>query len=157
MHELKYIYDCPLGITRFDKYFDYLRSVEKGMPSQLSSFALDTDRYVLRSDGTLHDAWISRFCFENNYSEGEIKESTAKLDLLHSSHEIELHLLYSGMLKADLSVGLQEAILRPVDLLVHEFTVVEPGVFQHLIRFDKGEWISIRFREFNFSTTPIGL
>jgi hypothetical protein len=156
LNELKYIYECPLGITRFDKYFDYLKNVEQQMPPLLASFALDKERYVLRSNATLHDAWLSKFSLENRYTECEIIESIATLDLLHSSHEFVLQLVYADVVKIEFSVGFQVTSPHPVDLLVHEFTILEPGVFQHLIHFDKEEWISIGFKRFSYTTTGTG-
>lgn len=151
LNDLKYIYECDLGITRFDKYFEYLKVVEKEMPPLLASFALDKDRYVLRSNATLHDAWLTKFGLENRYAESEIAESVATLELLHSSHEFVFQLVYSDVVKAEFSLGFRALCQRPVDLLVHEFTILEPGVFQHLIHFDKGEWISIGFKRFGFT------
>lgn len=150
LNELKHIYECSLGITRFDKYFAYLKTVEHAMPPVLADFASDKERYLLRSDSTLHDAWLKNFSLESRYSVSGDKESIATLDLLHSSHEFVLRLVYFDVVKVHFAVGPQ-ASTTPVDLLVHEFTVLEPGVFQHLMCFDKNEWISIGFKGFEFT------
>lgn len=150
LNELKHIYECSLGITRFDKYFAYLKTVEHEMPPLLADFASDKERYLLRSDSTLHDAWLKNFSLQSRYSVSGDKESIATLDLLHSSHEFVLRLVYLDVVKVHFAVGPQ-ASTSPVDLLVHEFTVLEPGVFQHLMCFDKNEWISIGFKGFEFT------
>jgi hypothetical protein len=151
LNELKHIYECSLGITRFDKYFAYLKTVEHQMPRILADYAEDEQRYLLRSSLTLHDAWLLNLSLENEYSESGEKKSIAKLRLLHSSHKLVLQLVYLDVLGFNMSLGIQEPGSRPIDLLVHEFTVVAPGVFQHLMRFDRDEWISIVFKQFEFA------
>lgn len=149
-NELQHIYECELGMTHFDTYFAYLKTVEQEMPAGLASFALDEERYVLRSDSTLHDAWLEGFSLASRYSASGDKDTIVTVDLLHSSHEYVLRLAYLDVVKVHFAVGPQASTV-PVDLLVHEFTVLEPGVFQHLMCFDKNEWISICFKGFEFT------
>jgi hypothetical protein len=133
----------------FDKYFSYLQSIEGQLPPALAKFALDESRYELQSDETLHDAWLTKLSFEKKYFDHETSESVVTLELLHSSHESVCQLSYSDVVTLEMSSGLESIDPYPSDLLVHEFSLVSLGLFQHLIHFDHGEWIRVVFRRFS--------
>lgn len=73
---------------------------------------------------------------------------------MHSSHERDIHLRYADVRDVAFHLKPDRWPDKPVDLLVHEFCVVEPGVFRHFLQFDRGVFIEIFFEGFDVSFTP---
>ncbi len=151
MKKLVHIYDDADGITRFNRYFGYLNSVKNELPEGLLAFATNEDHYALNSSVTLHDSWLRSLDVKKEYSSAGDSRSVVTLKLLHAMHESVISLVYSPA--AELSCQLTPTHWpdRPVDLLIHEFSMVEPGKFRHFVQFDRGVWIEIFFHEFAFN------
>ncbi|NHZ79045.1 hypothetical protein F2P44_07115 [Massilia sp. CCM 8695] len=151
MNQFKYIYQRHDGATCFDRYFAYLGTIQQDMPPALASFSMDPDRYALNSDVTLHDSWLESLNVEKEYVGTEQGPSTVKLKLLHSSHESVINLVYTDVLGMNSSLQPSQWPLQPADLLVHEFCMLEAGIFRHFIEFDRDMWVEILFRSFDFT------
>jgi hypothetical protein len=151
-----YIYENEQGITCFERYFDYLNSIRVEMPTRLMAFATDSRRYVLNGEGTLHDAWLKSMSVVNEYPEGMAPLSVVQLRLLLASHQTEIVLDYSGVVAVSCSLEPDRWPNQPVDLLVHEFSKLEKGVFRHFIKFDRGVWVDLEFTGFDFRVHGMG-
>lgn len=119
------------------------------MPDTLYEFASDSKRYELRGEKTLHDSRISHL----NIGYQKEKEFSCKVVLYLELADLgnKLQLEYSGV------VAIQNSFVpdfwpnQPVDLLTHEFTLSDNGLFRHFIEFDRGVWCDIIFSSFAFA------
>ncbi|MDR2152995.1 MAG: hypothetical protein LBO72_09255 [Helicobacteraceae bacterium] len=144
-------YKRKLNNISYDEYFDYLKSID--MPANLAAFALDINRYVLSGEDTLHDSWITAFNVSKSVDIEGYVDTKVGIDLLCAMHHKTLSLNYFGVQEVDCSLGAKYNQNRPVDLLAHEFTRSERGLFQHFIEFDAGVWIRILFSQFDYKET----
>jgi len=53
---MKHIFMDNDGVTHFESYFEYLKSMKDKMPSHVYQFASDYNHYSLDSHSSLHDA-----------------------------------------------------------------------------------------------------
>lgn len=140
------IYIDNAGVTCFDRYFEYLRSVEKWLPRELAAFALDPRRYELNGPLTLHDAHLRRFAvIKAVNSSGEV-ETKVELELLLAATDAALKLTYSGTERVESELNSNLWPNRPVDLLVHEFDVLPDERFTHTLTFDRGVRVQVIFQ-----------
>lgn len=150
MSNFKFIYEDELGITHFDKYFNYIKNSRQHMPENLWRFASDTSRYELNGRLTLHDSRLESLAISNTYNADDniVAVDCVSINLLlASSGKIELS--YSGVLSVRYHKPLGEWEDKAADLLTHEFTIVRAGVYRHLIEFDHGVEFEIFFRNFD--------
>lgn len=143
-----YIYDDGDGVTCLDRYFSYLDGAAASMPKELSAFALDEGRYTLQGGRTLHDAWLLGATVGKGYGDGAMVASTFELRLLQAMHASELVLRYGGVTRLNLRLHPDFWPDTPIDLLVHEVTVCGKQSYRHALRFDRGVYIDVRFRDF---------
>src|SRR6218665_519647 len=141
-----YIYENELGITCFDRYFEYLKSIEADMPDPLKKFAMDPGRYELNGPRTLHDAWLCalRVDKEHDVSQQLVKTSVPlELQLAVGQMPLCLRYLDGSAIQTQLIPDRWPA--RPVDLLFHEISRVDQCRFRHIFIFDRGVKIDISF------------
>lgn len=144
MKSLKYIYQDDYGVTFFDPYFEYLRQIEADMPEPMRSFALDIGRYELNVPRTLHDAWLRTFHLDQNIEDQRVEKSI-RLDFLLASGKRILTLKYKNVISIKTDLNPDHWSDRPTDLLVHEISKCEQGLFRHIFIFDRGVKIDISF------------
>lgn len=147
MTSLIYIYENELGITFFDRYFEYMQSIERRMPASLKNFALDAGRYELNGLRTLHDAWLTAFSIGKEYDSLEqLVQTSVQIDLQLAASQKSLGLKYLDVTAIQTQLTPDQWPARPVDLLVHEFSIDEAGQFRHFLKFDRGVYVVISFR-----------
>ena len=139
---MKYIIENELGFTTYDNYFKYVDSIKSSLSEKLYSFASDPERYDLRSQKTLHDAWIEHI--EVNYrSTGcdEVRKIDIALTLLGQHHDRKHQLLYKGVHSYSFKNMDSNGRINN-DLLLHEIRL-EGELIAHEIIFDNGVEILI--------------
>jgi hypothetical protein len=155
MSELKYIYNDAQGVTRFDKYFEYLQSIKTQLPLVLGNFALATNRYELNGNDTLHDAWLKSLNMTKDYGIDKPSITKVQLSLLLATHLKIVHLEYSEVIHIKCSLASNLWPMQPVDLLVHEVSLLAENTFQHFIQFDRGMWIEVVFSAFKVHESSV--
>ncbi|MEG2803642.1 hypothetical protein [Stenotrophomonas sp.] len=140
---------------QFGPYFDYLREIAPALPPALRAFALDVDRYDLQGAGSLHDARMSSFTVIKSSVDGS-DGATVRLEVvfLDQAFAGELVIVYTGVS----GYRLQESfpLERPgVDVLVHEFALLEAERFEHRVLFEDGGGYVVTFAGFSCSHRPL--
>jgi hypothetical protein len=153
MEEFRYIYQDVNGVTHFDRYFEYVERIRDRLPPRLAAFATDTERYALQGDSTLHDAWITHFHLTKDYRNRELLSTSISLGLMLATGDRHVSLNYRGVRHIRSTLQPDRWPQQPVDLLVHEFSESEPGVYQHAVEFDRGVEFSVEFVDFDFVET----
>jgi len=144
-----HIYENDKGVICFDRYFEYLRKIAQGMPGPLAVFAMDPGRYELNGPRTLHDGWLKSLNVIKEYGDPECTVNTSVyIGLRLPTNGAILTLSYFGVLQLQTTLEPTRWPIRPVDLLVHEFTQKNSGEFQHLLQFDRGVGIRVTFTSF---------
>jgi hypothetical protein len=124
---LKYVtIDEHAGTVLWDRYFEYLRSVEQLFPAELYAYAINWDHYSLESVESLHDAWLTSAQF--GYREREVT-----LEFLGSFHDRTQVFKYTGV-KSHAFGMLTEYWLGDGDVLAQEFRL-EDNCIVHEIMF----------------------
>lgn len=145
---MKYIFDDENEITQYDLYFDYIRSISDEIPKSLYDFVSDVERYDLRSSKSLHDSWLERinvtsplFSFKNEDTELELSFYSVELVLFNRKTDFQHTLTYQAVSSLECS-NLENNIVRPSDLLAHEFRLEERR-YVHEILFENASSITI--------------
>lgn len=148
MTHLIYIYENESGATCLDRYFEYLKSVEDLLSVSLKKFALDKRRYELNDSRTLHDAWLKNISIDKEYEPStQLVETTVQVELQLADAKTYLKLKYFGVVEIQSQLNPDRWGSRPVDLLVHEISIDDKGLFRHFLMFDRGVYVVIFFRE----------
>lgn len=150
MERLKFIYEDERGVTCFDRYFAYLSSIAEQLPAEVREFACDHGRYELNGPRTLHDSWLAEFRGVNDYSDSAAVSRELRVVLLLPSHRRTVSMTYSRVHGFSASMTPTRWPTKPVDLLVHEFSVLEDGLVRHVVEFDSDSWYEVVFSEFSF-------
>ena len=133
---MKYVeVDDRTGVVSWDAYFEYLRTIQKRLPAELYSYAINWEHYSLDGKNSLHDAWLIGIQFAN-------REKEVSLELLGARHDRKLLFKYvdvQGYL-LDLDVEYKRG---DRDVLAHEFRI-EHGVIVHDVLFSNKKSILIR-------------
>ena len=148
MNKLERIYHDGVS-WNFSEYFEYLKEVANQMPLSLRTFAGDMKSYSLHGNQTLHDARVLSTViskqYESRYSGGKTCIEISLIDQLFAG---KTTLSYFGVSSFLLSEsGLLEH--GHADVLLHEFSVVRPGIYKHQIAFDHGAAWCIGFTDFS--------
>ena len=88
------IYQNKLGITKFNKYFSYLKDIRDEIDPYIYEFFSDERKYQLRGEKTLHDSWIQDFKISRELKTAENTNSSIELRLLLADWENVLILNY---------------------------------------------------------------
>lgn len=146
MTTLTRIYENEHGVTCFDRYFEYLRSIDADMPDPMKRFALDPGRYELSGPRTLHDAWLRNLRVNKEYdiSQQSVRTSV-QLELQLAVAQMSLGLKYRDVTEIQTQLTPERWPERPVDLLVHEISKDKAGRFRHVFVFDRGVTVDISF------------
>ena len=149
-----YIYEDDQGFTRLDQYFSYLRGISDQMPPVLRGFACDESRYDLKSESSLHDAWVESIFYENNFSPDSnfILFSLLRIKLLLAKRNCVLSLSYGSVVAFECNCTPTLWPECAVDLLVHEIRAESDGFFSHNLQFDRNIWLRVVFRDFSWHT-----
>jgi len=137
------------GISwNFSNYFDYLKNVANEMPPSLRDFAIAVESYSLREKGTLHDARVLSLVvskrYEDQFSNGK---TSIEINFIDQFFEEKITLVYDGVSSFFFNEsGLAEN--GHADVLLHEFSIIRPGVYKHQIILDHGGEIYIEFTDF---------
>ncbi|WNH53221.1 hypothetical protein [Stenotrophomonas oahuensis] len=137
------------GAWEFDEYLDYIESVSHLMPEHLGQFAGSYSSYELTSSNTLHDSRMVTLSLSKEVGDDGVT-SVARMDvvLLHQSHEKHVLLSYSGIIGYS---AFETEILdrvRGVDVLLHEFSLLEGRGYRHAVLFENGGGYVVDFLHF---------
>jgi hypothetical protein len=144
-----YIEEDEKGSPRTDAYFAYLADAATSMPAGLAAFAQERDRYAQGGARTLRDAWLLGAAIGKAYGDrASLVDSTLEIRLLQVSHKSELVLRYAGVTRVLMRLHPDYQPDGAIDLMAHEVTVCGKQSFRHAIRFDRGVYIDVRFRDF---------
>lgn len=147
MSKFKYIFDDGLSWNH-SAYFAYLDKICSSMPPQLSAFACEVERYELRGSRTLHDCRVLSLSVKKNYTNPYRKCSTSLvLELVDQFFEKRISLRYDDATVITISDN-ADSHNNAVDILLHEFLVLEDGQFEHYLVLDNEGEIRVRFRDF---------
>ncbi len=135
---MKYIYTNSNGVAQFDKYFQYLKSIQGQLPENVFSFAANVEHYDLSSHSSLHDAWLENIDIREigQGERHEQRQTEIKLCLLGAFHDRHIYLTYKDVQKYCLSAA--GALTGHGDLLVHEVQLSDSGSLIHELQFEKG-------------------
>lgn len=131
------------------EYFDYIREVADQMPPSLRDFAINIESYSLHGCATLHDARILSLLvskvYGSNFSDGK---TLVDLRLVDQLFEGEIALSYGDVSRFEFNEsGLAEN--GHADILLHEFSVIRPGVYSHQIVLEHGGGLFVEFSDFS--------
>ncbi len=130
----------------FSRYFQYIERVAGQMPPSLRAFASDVESYGLRGNKTLHDARILSLAVSRKYAARFTDaETLIELRLIDQMFEGTTTLGYGGVSSVQFC---ERDLMRDADLLLHEFSIVRPGVYRHHIILDHGGELRIEFAQF---------
>jgi hypothetical protein len=134
----------------FSDYFEYIRGIANAMPQPLRDYSTDVGSYALHGTKTLHDSRMLSVVIEKMYDENFSNAvSSIKLNFIDQLFEGKTTLRYvdvSSYLFKEVDLDLN----RHADVLVHEFSIVKPGLFKHRIIFDHSGEVEIEFRKFSY-------
>ena len=144
---MRYILFGPMGWDH-RPYWTYLSSVRAKMPPHLYSLAANPENHDLKSPNSLHDAWLERF----ELVELRRRNLQINLCLLGPQHDRHINLSYKGVM--NYGIHNPDKFIAPHtldkghgDLLVHEVTIIDEGLFSHELLFSKGTDIYIEFTD----------
>ena len=123
---MKYIDIDP--VTRevnWDRYFEYLRSVEPLLPDGLKRYAMDWAHYSLESEETLHDAWLTSIDIGS-------KDRTLVLEFLGPRHDRRHLLQYVEVQKHILELHV-EYQFGDRNVFVHEFRLEGSSLVHEIV------------------------
>lgn len=133
------VIDCA-GILNMDRYFEYIESIRPLISNELYQFAIDVERYDLRSKKSLHDSWLEgidlRLVTTDQKSYGD-----AVLTLTGPYHDRRHILEYRQVQKLTFCDNIL-IDYKQKDLLTHEITLTEAGLSHELV-FDRDRTIQI--------------
>lgn len=139
----------------FSDYFDYIKEVADEMPPSLRVFASTVKSYSLRGNRTLHDARVLSLVvskrYETQFSDGK---TSIEVSLVDQWFEGKIILRYEGV-SSFLFSEPDLAGKGHADVLLHEFSVVRPGIYKHQIVMDHGGELHIEFVDFFHEWTEL--
>jgi hypothetical protein len=146
-----HIQEDAKGAFLLEPYFATLRQDAPAMPPALAAFAQDPSRYAVGGGRTLRDAWLLAANIGRRYgNKASVVESSLELRLLQVTHKTELVLRYWGVTRVLMRLHPDYQPDSAIDLMAHEVTVCGKDTYRHAIRFDRGVYIDVRFRDFAF-------
>lgn len=146
------IYQNELGITKFNKYFSYLKDIRDEIDPYIYEFFSDERKYQLRGEKTLHDSWIQDFKISRELKTAENTNSSIELRLLLADWENVLILNYYDAFFEKIALEIFDEQHSQNDLLVHELQWDQQTKrYQHIIYFDNDVDLVINFAAFKYS------
>lgn len=148
MTKLERIYHDGVS-WNFSDYFEYIKEVANEMPPSLRVFASAIESYSLNGNKTLHDARILSLVVSKKYGANFSSGKTSiEISLIDQLFEGKITLKYGDVSSFFFNEsGLLEN--SHADVLLHEFTIVRPGVYKHQIVLDHGGELLIEFADFS--------
>jgi hypothetical protein len=144
-----YIHEDAKGPAQTEAYFAYLRDAAAAMPAGLAAFAQDAGRYAVGGERTLRDAWLLGASIGKGYGDkASVVDTTLEIRLQHYRQVAEVALRYAGVTRVLMRLHPDYQPDSAVDLMAHEVTVCGRQSYRHAIRFDRGVYIDVRFRDF---------
>lgn len=146
------IYQNELGITKFNKYFSYLKNIRDEIDPYIYEFFSDERKYQLRGEKTLHDSWIQDFKISRELKTAENTNSSIELRLLLADWENVLILNYYDAFFEKIPLEIFDEQHSQNDLLVHELQWDQQiKRYRHIICFDNDVDLVINFAAFKYS------
>ena len=130
----------------YDAYFQYLDEIKGRMLPHIHAFASDVNHHILTSPNSLHDCWIEywKIC---EVVVGE-KRGERRVDieacLLGQMHDRHIHLHYKDVRKHTITANHKSGY---GDLLVHELTIGDDGLYVHELEFASGAVFTVKFSD----------
>ena len=158
---MRYILDELGGPIEYDRYFEYLESIQTQLPANVYRFASDPTNFDLTSHWSLHDAWLEYFKILEP-SEGE-RQELRRIDIQSSYlgpyHDKRIRIDYSDVVSYSLQTP--KAFRLPPsyrtghgDVITHEIRL-EDGVMVHELAFSRGSIITVAFSQFSHSVQDV--
>lgn len=151
MIKFERIHEDEDGAWPLDAYFEYLESVAHQLPRGLREFASSYESYQLEGKKTLHDSRVLSFTVSKERGAAGVSNRTC-LDVvfLDQLWEDEIRVRYRGV---SAYMALEPRLLdrQGHDVLLHEFSLIEPGRFRHTVMFDGDGGYSVEFDEFSIA------
>ena len=108
----------------------------------------------MNSESTFHNAWLHGFTYsidELYYADENLKQYTAKLEILHSDWKKFFHLSYKNTKIFSFPCNLLYSDFTDLDILYHELTWDDfKKEYRHDIYFAEDRFLSISFQDFHF-------
>lgn len=147
MIKFEHIQQDEDGAWPLDPYFEYLESVAHQLPRGLREFASSYESYQLEGKKTLHDSRVLSFIISKERGAAGVSNRT-RLDvvLLDQLWKDEIHICYGGV---SAYMALEPRLLdrQGHDVLLHEFSLIAPGRFRHVVMYDGDGGYSVDFAE----------
>lgn len=139
---MKYIYSDENGI-HFDRYFEYLQSVEQNLSPHVFQFASNLDHYSLESHSSLHDAWLDYAKVTENAFGDRMQNRAVEIELrfLGPFHDKRIFLNYKEVISYELKAS--ELNGGHGDLWIHELRMTDDSNLIHELLFFDGRTFRI--------------
>lgn len=161
---MEYIYENENGV-QFDRYFEYLESIQDQLPSHVYVFASNFEHYSLSDHSSLHDAWLDYLNIVEPAEGGrqQLRSIEIEARFLGPFHDKRIYLNYETVVGFELVTP--EYFERPSnvntghgDLLIHEVRIEDNLVLVHELEFSRGSTFiikckNIKHREESYSYT----
>jgi hypothetical protein len=127
----------------YDPYFQYLDKVQGSMLPHIHAFASDVNHHNLTSPNSLHDAWIEswKIC---EVVAGDRRRVDIEACLLGPMHDRHIHMQYADVRKHAITANHNS---KYGDLLVHELTMGDDGLYVHELLFAGGAVFTVHFSD----------
>ena len=143
------------GDGDYRPYLRYLESVKHLMPADIFAFAANSENFDLTSPSSLHDAWLEEWSIAEVALPNERKKRLIEIKtrFLGPRHDRHIFLTYKNVGSYTMQ-NPEEFEMPPIgrvahgDLLIHELTVVQEGLFEHELRFSRGTVFAVQFTGF---------
>jgi hypothetical protein len=135
----------------FAPYFRYLETAP--LPDHIRAFAADQAHYRMQDANSLHDSRLVSWTIR-----GVDRAIQIEACLLGQMYDRHIHLIYKNVRSYRLD-NPAEYELPPKsghgDLLVHELTVADDGLFVHVLYFSRGSTFVVEFADLEHRITLI--
>jgi hypothetical protein len=143
-------------------YWNYLETVRHQMPAHIFYFAANPQHHDLKSENSLHDAWLERWSISEKSQSPLARRRVINIDavLLGPRHDRHLVLAYRNVRSYEI-VRYEPFSVMPAqkrghgDLLVHELIVLADGTLSHELLFSNGQVFLVAFEEFESAVNLI--
>jgi len=128
----------------------------------LFEFASNPENHDLSSPNSLHDAWLEQWCIAEVSLSNERRKRLVEINarFLGPRHDRHIFLTYKNVGRYTMQ-NPEEFEMAPHiahgDLLIHELTIIQDGLFEHELRFSRGTVFSVQFSGFEHrvETMPV--
>jgi hypothetical protein len=129
------------NIWYFDDYFNYLNKNELQIPTNIKSFILDHERYLIRGEKTLYDSYLKKLKY--NISIGK-KKDLLTIIFINAFNSKRYCFEFRNIIEMKFSCDLN--YLKNSCLLIHQFLINKNNSYRYEFIFMDGSKIILRFK-----------